>query len=163
MSGYENYELLIKQAVSLFENESDWLANCANLSALLYQGLPDVSWAGFYYYHADCNQLVLGPFQGSVACTRIDLNRGVCGHAATIRKAVVVDDVHQFPDHIACDATAASEVVVPLLQRRGGSTELLGVLDIDSRHKARFNETDAGYLQIIVDNLLTAVSHCERM
>ncbi len=107
-------------------------ANAANLSALLYQTLPDLNWAGFYFLQG--RELVLGPFQGKVACVRIALGQGVCGTAAERRDTVVVHDVHEFPGHIACDAASRSEIVVPLL--RDG--RLFGVLDLDSPRVGRF-------------------------
>jgi L-methionine (R)-S-oxide reductase len=107
------YRQLNAQLSALFADESDWLANAANLSALLFQLLPELNWAGFYFLRGQT--LVLGPFQGKVACVRIELGRGVCGTAAERRQTVVVPDVHAFPGHIACDAASRSEIVLPLL------------------------------------------------
>ena len=112
------------QLAALFSGERNGLANAANMCALLYQVLPDVNWVGFYFLQG--GELVLGPFQGKVACVRIPLGRGVCGTAAARREILVVPDVNEFPGHIACDAASRSEIVVPLIADR---TRLLGVLD----------------------------------
>ncbi len=130
------YEELNAQLRSLFENERSGLANAANMSAVLYQELPNINWAGFYFLQS--GELVLGPFQGKAACVRIVLGRGVCGTAAQLRETLVVPDVHAFPGHIACDAASQSEIVVPLVQ----DGRLLGVLDLDSPDLARFDEDD---------------------
>ena len=112
----------------MLAGEQDLMANAANTSALLFDALPDLNWAGFYFLRGSRSELVVGPFQGKPACVRIPLGKGVCGTAAATRKTIVVPDVHEFPGHIACDAASQSEIVVPLL--RGDA--LLGVLDIDS-------------------------------
>jgi GAF domain-containing protein len=112
------------------------LANAANMCALLYEALPKINWVGFYFLQD--GELVLGPFQGKVACVRIALGRGVCGTAALRRETLVVPDVQEFPGHIACDAASRSEIVVPLIQRG----QILGVLDVDSPEAARFDEED---------------------
>ncbi len=127
---------LLDTLSALFEGEHDLVANAANMAAVLFQTLPAVNWAGFYFLQDET--LVLGPFQGRVACVRIPLGRGVCGTAAARRETVVVADVHRFPGHIACDAASRSEIVVPLL--RAG--HLLGVLDVDSPVPDRFSEAD---------------------
>jgi GAF domain-containing protein len=124
------------------------LANASNLCALLYQMLPDVNWVGFYFLQD--GELVLGPFQGKVACVRIPLGRGVCGTAAERREILVVPDVHEFPGHIACDAASRSEIVVPLIKEG----RLLGVLDLDSPHLARFDQHDRLGLAAAADVLL---------
>jgi L-methionine (R)-S-oxide reductase len=129
-------DMLIETLRAVFEGEPDLIANCANMAALLFQTLPDVNWAGFYLLQGDT--LVLGPFQGNVACVRIPLGRGVCGTAAMERRTVVVADVHAFPGHIACDAASRSEIVVPILN----GDRLVGVLDIDSPVPGRFSERD---------------------
>lgn len=146
----ERYQELLAQASGLFAGERDGLANSANLSALLYQTLPGLNWVGFYFLRGE--ELVLGPFQGKVACVRIALGRGVCGTAAARRQTVVVPDVHAFPGHIACDAASRSEIVVPLLH--GGA--LYGVLDLDSPEPARFDEDDAAGLGALVERWLAA-------
>jgi L-methionine (R)-S-oxide reductase len=143
------YRELNEQLAALFADERDGLANSANLAALLYHLLPDLNWAGFYFLRGA--ELVLGPFQGNVACVRIALSRGVCGTAAHERRTIVVPDVHAFPGHIACDAASRSEIVVPLLQ----GDQLLGVLDLDSPLEARFDQDDATGLATAVQLLLT--------
>lgn len=142
------YELLLKQTESLLTGESDPIANMANLSALLFQNLTDVNWVGFYRFID--SQLVLGPFQGKTACIRIDIGKGVCGASFQQKKALVVDDVHQFSGHIACDSDSNSEIVVPLIKNQN----VFGVLDIDSPIKARFNQVDKSGLQKIIDSLI---------
>ena len=142
------YDHLAIELSALLAGERDFLANMANAAALLYHTLPDLNWAGFYLLKQ--GQLVLGPFQGRPACVRIDLGRGVCGTAAQRRETMIVPDVQQFSGHIACDAFSRSEIVVPLLA--GG--RLLGVLDLDSPRLARFDETDAGGLDVLVRLLL---------
>ncbi len=130
------YRQLSDQLAALLHGERDPVANAANTSSLLYHALPDVSWAGFYFLKG--GELILGPFQGKPACVRIALGRGVCGTAAQRRETVVVPDVNAFPGHIACDAASQSEIVVPILHAGG----LIGVLDIDSPVKGRFDEED---------------------
>ena len=132
----EQYAELAEQARGLLHGEHDRIANAANFAALVYQALPDLNWAGFYFF--DGKELVVGPFQGRPACVRIALGRGVCGTAAQIRQTQVVRDVHAFPDHIACDAASRSEVAVPLYD----GDRLIGVWDVDSPKLARFDEDD---------------------
>jgi GAF domain-containing protein len=146
----EIYRDLIGELRGLFAGERNGLANTANMSALLYGTLSNLNWAGFYLLQA--GELVLGPFQGKVACVRIALGRGVCGTAAERRETIVVPDVHAFPGHIACDAASRSEIVVPLIHRGN----LLGVLDLDSPQLARFDQEDATGLNAAVDLLLTS-------
>jgi GAF domain-containing protein len=145
----ENYRLLIKQLKALLEGETNSIANLSNASSLLNQFLSDVNWVGFYLMDGD-KELVLGPFQGLPACVRIPLGRGVCGTSAKERKTVLVEDVHEFPGHIACDAASQSEIVVPIIK----DGQLLGVLDIDSPSKARFDELDQKMLELFVDELI---------
>lgn len=133
----ELYANLLSAADALTGGESDGIANMANISALLWQFLPDLNWAGFYRMVDD--ELVLGPFQGKVACIRIPLDKGVCGAAAREAKTQRVDDVHAFPGHIACDADSRSELVVPVL--RGSA--VIAVIDLDSPRPTRFDEEDA--------------------
>lgn len=130
------YTRLVAQAKSLMQGEKDIIANMANLSALIFNNMENINWAGFYLYKED--QLVLGPFQGQPACIRIPMNRGVCGTAASERRTMLVDDVHAFAGHIACDAASKSEIVVPLVT----NDKLIGVLDIDSPITHRFNQSD---------------------
>jgi L-methionine (R)-S-oxide reductase len=142
------YRDLNQQLAALFAGERNGLANAANMCALLYQVLPELNWAGSYFLQG--GELVLGPFQGKVACVRIALDRGVCGTAAARRETLVVADVHEFPGHIACDAASRSEIVVPLIKRG----RLLGVLDLDSPLLARFDEEDRSGLNAAVALLL---------
>lgn len=143
-----DYTLLHRQADALLQGERDFIANCANLSALLFMALDDVNWVGFYLMRG--NELVVGPFQGKPACTRIPLGSGVCGTAARSRTVQIVDDVHKFDGHIACDSASNSEIVLPMI--RGG--ELVGVLDIDSPSFGRFAQRDADGLKPLIDALL---------
>jgi L-methionine (R)-S-oxide reductase len=131
------YQELAAQARSLLDGESNQIANAANLSALIFNTLPDLNWAGFYF--AIDGELVVGPFQGKPACVRIAMGKGVCGRAAQTRETQVVPDVDAFPGHIACDSASRSEIVVPLQKQNG---ELIGVLDIDSPVLARFDDDD---------------------
>ena len=144
------------QLSGLFSDERNGLANAANMCALLYQMLPDVNWVGFYFMQG--GELVLGPFQGKVACVRIPLGRGVCGTAAARREILVVPDVNEFPGHIACDAASRSEVVVPLVQ----AGRLLGVLDLDSPNLSRFDHEDREGLQAAA-NLLLQSSRLDKL
>lgn len=130
------YRDLLAAIDAVTADETDPIANMANAAALLFEWLPDVNWAGFY--RLIDGELVLGPFQGKVACIRIPVGQGVCGAAAATRETQLVEDVHAFPGHIACDAASRSEIVIPLLHEGA----LLGVLDIDSPTPARFNEAD---------------------
>ncbi|MFU8817544.1 MAG: GAF domain-containing protein [Pseudomonadales bacterium] len=134
---------ILAQAGALLAGETDMVANAANLSALLFNTLADVNWAGFYFFKN--GGLVVGPFQGKPACVRIPLGQGVCGTAALRRETIVVADVHAFPGHIACDAASNSEIVVPLIR----NDALLGVLDIDSPRLARFGEPDREGLEAL--------------
>ena len=136
------------QLSGLFSGERSGLANAANMCALLYQMLAGVNWVGFYFLQG--RELVLGPFQGKVACVRIPMGRGVCGTAAARREILVVPDVNEFPGHIACDAASRSEIVLPLVQ----AGRLLGVLDLDSPNLSRFDHEDRDGLQAAVDLLL---------
>jgi GAF domain-containing protein len=148
-SSKQDQYLEIRTALEgLIEGERDGIANCANAAALLYERLADLNWVGFYFARA--RDLVLGPFQGKVACVRIPFGRGVCGSAAERRATLVVPDVHEFPGHIACDAASRSEIVVPLMS----AGRVLGVLDLDSPLTARFDEVDAQGLGAIVELLL---------
>lgn len=144
----ENYNLLLKQLVSLMEDEKSKIANLSNASALLQQFLADINWVGFYLLEEE-DELVLGPFQGKPACTRIKVGRGVCGTAVSRNEAQLVDDVHQFPGHIACDSASNSEIVIPLRSKG----QIIGVLDIDSPLFARFDQVDLSYLTAFADKL----------
>ena len=144
----EQYPLVISQLKALLDGEEDQIANLSNASALLNQFMKDINWVGFYLLKDE--QLVLGPFQGLPACVRIPLGKGVCGTAAVNKKTERIADVHQFPGHIACDATTNSEIVVPLIT----NDKLVGVLDIDSPSKNRFDEMDEAFLEEFVDTLI---------
>ena len=148
----ELYRTLEAQARALLEDESDRIANAANLSALLFNGLPQLNWAGFYFLKD--GELVVGPFQGKPACVRIPMGRGVCGTAAERRETIVVEDVNAFDDHIACDADSRSEIVVPLV---GGNDEVIGVLDLDAPVPSRFDEADREGLERIAAAWMEAV------
>lgn len=149
----EQYSQLLSQAQGLMHGEKNLIANAANLSALLFNALPDLNWAGFYLF--DGTELVVGPFQGLPACIRIPLGKGVCGTAALSRETQVVYDVHGFPGHIACDAASQSEIVIPLISSAG---ELIGVLDIDSPVVGRFDDEDRAGLEAIAAAFVAAVS-----
>lgn len=142
------YREMNGQLAGLFAGEPSGIANAANMAAVLFQALPDLNWAGFYFLQG--GELVLGPFQGKVACVRIAVGRGVCGAAAQRRETIIVPDVQQFPGHIACDAASRSEIVVPLI----GKGRLIGVLDLDSPRLARFDHDDAVGLNAAVALLL---------
>jgi L-methionine (R)-S-oxide reductase len=138
------YASLVAQLLSLLKGEHDFIANAANFSALLFNSLPNVNWAGFYFLQED--ELVLGPFQGNPACVRIPLGKGVCGVAAQQCETIIVPNVHEFPGHIACDVASNSEIVVPLFD----GERLLGVLDLDSQTMGRFDDQDAEGLNELV-------------
>ncbi len=145
-----NAETILNQYRALLIGK--FLTDISNTTAFLNDYLPDINWVGFYLLAED-NCLYLGPFQGKVACTTIPLNKGVCGHAATMRKTVVVDDVHSFPGHIACDSRSQAELVIPLIQNE----KLLGVLDIDSPTKSRFSSlSEIALVESLVKELLLA-------
>lgn len=141
-SKQEKYQSLLPQLKSLLEGEQDTIANMANISAALKMTFG-FFWVGFYIVKRE--ELVLGPFQGTIACTRIKYGKGVCGTAWKEKRTVIVEDVEQFPDHIACDAASRSEIVIPIFNK----DEVIAVLDIDSEHLNHFDETDAHYLQKI--------------
>jgi GAF domain-containing protein len=143
LSTPERYRQLRDAAVSLTDGESDAVANMANLAALLAEFLPDLNWAGFYRIVGD--ELVLGPFIGRPACIRIPLDQGVCGAAARTGETQLVEDVHAFPGHIACDAASRSELVVPIMR----GSKVVGVIDLDSPTPARFSSEDAAGLEAV--------------
>jgi|SRR5271165_1170954 len=145
----EFYTQVRQQLAALLKDESDLVANTANAAALLYHSLPDVNWVGFYFSKGD--DLVLGPFQGKPACSRIGIGKGVCGTAAAKQQTVIVPDVSRFDGHIACDSASRSEIVVPLINWG----KLVGVLDVDSPTPNRFDEDDAEGLEVIVAVLLS--------
>ena len=148
------YASLVVQLLSLLKGEHDFVANAANFTALLFNALPNVNWAGFYFLQGE--ELVLGPFQGNPACVRIPLGKGVCGVAAQQLETIIVPNVHEFPGHIACDVASNSEIVVPLFD----GERLLGVLDLDSPIIGRFDDQDAEGLNELVT---VFVAHEERL
>ena len=147
----DQYAQLLDQARGLMAGEHDRIANAANLSALLFNALPDLNWAGFYFF--DGHELVVGPFQGLPACVRIPLTRGVCGAAARSGQTQRVDDVHAFDGHIACDAASRSEIVVPLFR----GDQLVGVLDLDSPLPGRFDAADQAGIEAIAAAYISAL------
>lgn len=149
MEKIRNYQLLLKQAQNLLKNEHDLIANMSNLSALLFNNLPDISYAGFYRFQD--NELILGPFQGQIACMHISMGKGVCGTAAVNQQIQIVPDVHQFSGHIACDSATNSEIVLPIMKKQN----LIAVLDLDSKKFSRFDDVDATYLAKIATCLVS--------
>ena len=144
MDKIENYKLLLAQVKAIVKNETDSVANMANVTALIQEAFH-FWWTGFYRVIGE--QLVLGPFQGPVACTRIGFGKGVCGTSWKEKKTIVVEDVEQFPGHIACSSESKSEIVVPLMK----NGEVIGVLDIDSERLATFDDTDKLWLEQIAE------------
>jgi L-methionine (R)-S-oxide reductase len=145
------YRELTQQLEGLLSGERDAIANAANTAALLFTTLPDLNWAGFYFLRSP-SELVLGPFQGKPACVRIAVGRGVCSTAVAQRRTMLVEDVHAFADHIACDAASRSELVVPLIKDR----RILGVIDLDSPLLARFDGDDQRGIETVAKIYLTA-------
>jgi len=143
----EKYVELRKQIKSLLKREDHLLSSLANCTAALKQTFDKISWVGFYLLEGD--YLFLGPFQGKVACTEIQVGKGVCGTAAERKETIIVPDVNKFPGHIACDAESRSEIVVPIIKE----DKIIGVLDLDSNSYNAFNETDKKYLEELVDFL----------
>lgn len=146
------YQLLSKQAQALLSTETNFIANAANLSSLLFHSLPHVNWVGFYCEQDE--ELILGPFQGQVACARISIGQGVCGSAFNKNKTQIVANVNQFSGHIACDANSASEIVIPLRV----NNKLIGVLDIDSPIINRFDKQDQQQLEAIAQMFCQSVA-----
>ena len=134
---------LHKDMKSLLHGESNWIANCSNFSSLLFYALKDINWCGFYLLNED--ELVLGPFQGPIACTRISFGKGVCGTAWKEMKTIVVPDVEKFPGHIACSSQTKSEIVVPVF----ADGKVIAVLDVDSDINDNFDELDVKYLEML--------------
>lgn len=154
-SDEERYRELANAADALTDGEKDPVANMANLAALIWSFVPDLNWAGFYRMVAngDGGELVLGPFMGRPACIRIPLGQGVCGEAAKTGETQLVEDVHAFPGHIACDTASASELVVPIL--RDG--KVIAVIDLDSPRKARFSQSDARGIEALAERIATRI------
>ena len=150
MSKQEDYKLLLSQVKAMVKDESDPVANMANVAALIQEAFH-FWWTGFYRVIG--NQLVLGPFQGPVACTRIGFGKGVCGTSWKEGRTIVVEDVEQFPGHIACSSESKSEIVIPLIK----GEEVIGVLDIDSEHLATFDNIDKEWLEQIAEIVAEAL------
>lgn len=151
------YRDLLAAADAVTAGEPDAIANMANVSALLWQALPDINWAGFYRMGRDAkggDELILGPFQGKAACIRIALGKGVCGAAAMSQQTQLVEDVHAFPGHIACDAASRSELVVPVV---GSNGILKAVIDLDSPLPARFTQDDADGIEALATLLMDRI------
>ncbi len=153
----ELYKFLDRSIAAILKDESDWLANLCNTTALIWDVLKDINWVGFYLYKD--GQLVLGPFQGKPACTRINLGEGVCGFAAKSRESIIVEDVNAFSDHIACDSATNSELVVPLILEE----KIIGVLDIDSPQYNRFDIEDKEGFEKIAGTILKYVTIPEKI
>jgi GAF domain-containing protein len=145
-----NQELVLKQFAALIEDEPNGIANLSNTSAFLNELLPEINWVGFYLWDENDEELILGPFQGKVACIRIDYGKGVCGTAFEKKETMIVPDVNEFPGHIVCDAASQSEIVVPLVK----DGKAIGVLDIDAPIKDRFSTADQELLEGVVDILM---------
>ena len=149
-SARPDYDLLVRQVASILEGERDLTANASQFSALVYDTIADLNWAGFYFTvpskKGEGNDLLVGPFQGKPACARIPFGRGVCGATAVKRETIVVADVHAFPGHIACDSASASEIVMPVLK----DDRLIGVFDIDSPKLERFTDEDRAGLEAML-------------
>ena len=152
----ELYGTMKDQFKGLIDGIDNFVTNASGLAALIFNSLEDINWAGFYFI--DRGKLLVGPYQGKVACVEIDLGKGVCGYAAVEKGTVIVDDVHLFEGHIACDPASQSEIVVPIIV----NDKVLGVLDIDAPVKARFTETDAKGLNELI-NMLVQGSYTEKM
>ena len=140
----DNYKLMVGTVKAFLDGETNVIANLSNTSAIINEYVKDINWAGFYLMEE--GELVLGPFQGKPACIRIPLGRGVCGAAALKKETIIVEDVHQFPGHIACDAASNSEIVIPIMK----NGEVFGVLDVDSPEFNRFTELERKYLEEVV-------------
>jgi L-methionine (R)-S-oxide reductase len=142
LSKEERYIEVLKQAEALLKDECNLIANLSNITSLLKNSFDCYLWVGFYLYDNEMNNLVLGPFQGNLACTRIEIGKGVCGTSFKNREAIVVDDVNKFPGHIFCDSASKSEIVVPIFW----DSEVVGVLDVDSAEYSSFDDVDKEYL-----------------
>jgi L-methionine (R)-S-oxide reductase len=148
-SKQERYEQLLSQIISLLQDEPNRIANMANVVAALKQTFVYYSWVGFYLLEESTHELVLGPFQGKIACTRIALGKGVCGTSFKKKETLVVPDVNQFPGHIFCDGDSKSEIVVPIIKNNVG----FGVLDVDSHDVNSFDDVDKKYLEVLIDRI----------
>lgn len=147
----ELYELILPQINSIVKDENNFMANISNITSVLKYSFENFLWVGFYFTDSkNKNELVLGPFQGRIACTRIKFGKGVCGTSAERKETVIVNDVSQFPGHIVCDSMSKSEIVVPVIKNE----KVLGVLDIDSAVHGNFDETDSKYLNKMIKNII---------
>lgn len=149
----EQYEQLLPQVVALVKNESNPVANMANTVAALKQTFNFYSWVGFYLFDSTSKELVLGPFQGKIACTRIAIGKGVCGTSFQLQKTIIVPDVNKFPGHIFCDSETKSEIVAPIAHNK----TVFGVLDVDSYSYNSFNETDKTYLELLLSQIAHSI------
>lgn len=152
LSEKEIYETLIEQINSLLNPEEPLVSNLANVTAALKEAFDKISWVGFYLLKDE--KLFVGPFQGKVACTTIEIGKGVCGSSAAKRESIIVEDVEKFAGHIACDSESRSEIVVPLIKEEN----IFGVLDLDSHNYSAFNQTDKKYLEMICSILVTKLN-----
>lgn len=151
LSKEEKYKSILPQINSLIEDETDFIANISNITSVLKYSFENILWVGFYFLDKENqNELILGPFQGRVACTRIAIGKGVCGTSAEKMETIIVEDVEKFPGHIVCDSLSKSEIVVPV--NKNG--EFKGVLDIDSDVLKNFDETDKKYLEKLIQNII---------
>jgi GAF domain-containing protein len=147
----EKYKLLLPQIDLIIKDESNFIANISNITSAIKYTFDNFLWVGFYFKDSvKDDELVLGPFQGNAACTRIPFGKGVCGASAIEKKTVIVDNVDNFPGHIVCDSLSKSEIVVPVIKEN----QVKAVLDIDSGEEACFDETDSFYLEKLVKNIL---------
>ncbi|MBK7446477.1 MAG: GAF domain-containing protein [Ignavibacteria bacterium] len=147
----ERYKLLLPQIDALIKDEINFIANISNITSVLKYSFDNFLWVGFYFTdNNNPGELVLGPFQGRVACTRIKFGQGVCGTSAERKETIIVNDVNEFPGHIVCDSLSKSEIVVPVLK----NGKVLGVLDIDSERYGNFDETDKKFLSKMLENIL---------
>jgi L-methionine (R)-S-oxide reductase len=154
LSKKERYTNVLKQVDALLESENNVIANLSNIVSLLKNSFENYLWVGYYLYDEDKNNLVLGPFQGSLACTRIEIGKGVCGTSFRDKETIIVDDVNTFPGHIVCDSKSKSEIVVPILN----GDNVLGVLDVDSADSSSFDEIDKIYLEELVKKISNILS-----
>ncbi|HMS64133.1 MAG TPA: GAF domain-containing protein [Ignavibacteria bacterium] len=150
LSKKEQYESILPQINSLIEGESNFLVNITNITSVIKYSFDNILWAGFYFIDKENqNELLIGPFQGRVPCTRIPIGNGVCGASAERKETIIVEDVGKFPGHIVCDSLSRSEIVVPVIK----ANKVIGVLDIDSELLNNFDETDKKYLEKLIENI----------
>jgi len=155
LSKEEKYKSLLLQIASLISDEKNFIANLANITSALKYSFEDFLWVGFYLKEKDKDELVLAPFQGRVACSRMPFGKGVCGATAAKKETIIVEDVDKFPGHIICDALSRSEIVVPVII----NSKAVGVLDIDSDKFGNFDETDKKYLEELINNISYLFEH----